>query len=49
MVLSVVGVVPVEAPMVTSQSRDMSVQSFEDAHRGRICVYVFIRVSVHVC
>jgi hypothetical protein len=25
------------------------VQSFRSAHRGRVCVHVFIRVSAHTC
>jgi hypothetical protein len=24
-------------------------QSFEDAHRGRVCVHIFIGVSAHTC
>ena len=28
---------------------DMSVQSFEDGHTDRVCVYAFIRVSVCTC
>ena len=27
---------------------DLPAQSFEDAHRGRVCVRVFIRVSVRL-
>ena len=47
-VLSVVGDVPVdsETPVVTSS---VPAQSFRGAHRGRIYLCVFIRVSVRVC
>ena len=31
------------------ESPDLPVQSFEGAHRGRICVCVFIGVSVRAC
>ena len=31
------------------ESRDMSAQSFECAHRGRVCLRVFIGVSVRAC
>lgn len=31
------------------ESQDLQVQSFRSAHRGRIYVYVFIRVSVCAC
>jgi hypothetical protein len=48
----VVSDVPVddEAPVVTSRiSRSTGAQSFGDAHRGRVCVCVFIVVSVRAC
>jgi hypothetical protein len=48
----VVSDVPVddEAPLVTSRiSRSAGAQSFRGAHRGRVCVRVFIGVSVRVC
>jgi hypothetical protein len=48
----VVSDVPVddEAPMVTSRiSRCAGAQSFGGAHRGRVCVRVFIGVSVRAC
>jgi hypothetical protein len=48
----VVSDVPVddETPIVTSGiSRSVGAQSFEGAHRGRVCVCVFIGVSVHAC
>jgi hypothetical protein len=48
----VVSDVPVddEAPLVTSGiSRSVGAQSFGGAHRGRVCVHVFIGVSVHAC
>jgi hypothetical protein len=48
----VVSDIPVddEAPLVTSGiSRSVSAQSFGGAHRGRVCVRVFIGVSVRVC
>jgi hypothetical protein len=39
-----------EAPLVTSGiSRSAGAQSFGGAHRGRVCVRVFIWVSVRVC
>ena len=47
-----VGDVPVdsEVPMVTSGiSRSVGAQSFGGAHRGKVCVHVFIGVSVRVC
>jgi hypothetical protein len=47
-VLSVVGDVPVdsEAPVVTSSiSPEFAGPVFEDAHRDRVCVRVFIGVS----
>jgi hypothetical protein len=31
------------------ESRDLSAQSFGGAHRGRVCVRVFIGVSVRAC
>ena len=45
-VRSVIGDVPVdsEAPVVTCQSRGCAGLVFEDAHRGRVCVHVFIGV-----
>jgi hypothetical protein len=48
----VVSDVPVddEAPVVTSRiSRSVGAQSFGGAHRGRVCVRVFIGVSVRAC
>jgi hypothetical protein len=48
----VVSDVPVddEAPLVTSGiSRSVGAQSFGGAHRGRVCVPIFIGVSVRVC
>jgi hypothetical protein len=48
----VVSDVPVddEVPVVTSRiSRYAGAQSFGGAHRGRVCVHVFIGVSVRVC
>jgi hypothetical protein len=37
-------------PVLTSRiSRSVGAQSFGGAHRGRVCVRVFIGVSVHVC
>jgi hypothetical protein len=45
----VVSDVPVddEAPLVTSgSSRSAGAQSFGGAHRGRVCIRVFIGVSV---
>jgi hypothetical protein len=48
----VVSNVPVddEAPVVTSRiSRFAGAQSFGGAHRGRVCVHVFIGVSVCAC
>jgi hypothetical protein len=48
----VVSDVPVddEAPVVTSRiSRSVGAQSFEGAHRGRVCVRVFIGLSVREC
>jgi hypothetical protein len=48
----VVSDVPVddESPVVTSRiSRSAGAQSFGGAHRGRICVRVFIGVSVRAC
>jgi hypothetical protein len=39
-----------EAPLVTSGiSRSVGAKSFEGAHMGRVCVRVFIRVSVCAC
>jgi hypothetical protein len=39
-----------EAPSVTSGiSRSVGAQSFGGAHRGRVCVRVFIGVGVHAC
>jgi hypothetical protein len=39
-----------EAPLVTSGiSRSAGAQSFEGAHRGSVCVRVFIGVSVRAC
>jgi hypothetical protein len=39
-----------EAPLVTSGiSRSAGAQSFRGAHRGRVCVRVFIGVSVRAC
>jgi hypothetical protein len=31
------------------ESQDMRVQSFEGVHRGRVCVCMFIGVSVRAC
>jgi hypothetical protein len=48
----VVSDVPVddEAPLVTSRiSRSAGAQSFGGAHSGRVCVCVFIGVSVSAC
>jgi hypothetical protein len=48
----VVSDVPVddEAPLVTSGiSRSAGAQSFGGAHRGRVCVRVFVGVSVRAC
>jgi hypothetical protein len=48
----VVSDVPVddEAPMVTSEiSISAGTQSFGGVHRGRVCVRVYIGVSVHAC
>jgi hypothetical protein len=48
----VVSDVPVddETPLVTSGiSRSVGAQSFGGAHRGRVCVHVFIGVSVRAC
>jgi hypothetical protein len=48
----VVSDVPVddEAPVVTlGISRSAGAQSFGGAHRGRVCVCVFIGVSVRAC
>jgi hypothetical protein len=48
----VVSDVPVddEAPMATSGiSRSVGAQPFGGAHRGRVCVRVFIKVSVRAC
>jgi hypothetical protein len=48
----VVSDIPVndEAPLVTSGiSRSAGVQSFGGAHRGRVCVCVFIGVSARAC
>jgi hypothetical protein len=48
----VVSDVPVddEVPLVTSGiSRTAGAQSFGGAHRGRVCVRVFIGVSVRAC
>jgi hypothetical protein len=47
----VVSDVPVddEAPVVTSKiSRSAGAQSFRGTHRGRVCVRVFIGVSVRL-
>jgi hypothetical protein len=39
-----------EASVVTSRiSRSVGAQSFGGAHRGRVCVRVFIGVSVRAC
>jgi hypothetical protein len=39
-----------EAPVATSRiSRFAGAQSFEGVHRGRVCVRVFIGVSVRAC
>jgi hypothetical protein len=39
-----------EAPLVTSGIfRSAGAQSFRGAHRGRVCVHVFIGVSVRAC
>jgi hypothetical protein len=39
-----------EAPLVTSGiSRCVGARSFGGAHRGRVCVPIFIGVSVRVC
>ena len=38
-----------EALMVTSGISDLPVQSFGGAHRGKVCVRVFIGVSVRTC
>ncbi len=49
--LSVVGDVPVdsETPVVTSSiSLEFAGPVFEDAHRGRVCVRVFLGVSACV-
>ena len=45
---SVIGDVPVDsdAPVGLRQSRGFAGSVFEDAHRDRICVRVFIGVSV---
>jgi hypothetical protein len=48
----VVSDVPVndEVLVVTSRiSRSAGAQSFGGAHMGRICVHIFIRVSVRAC
>jgi hypothetical protein len=48
----VVSDVPVddEMPVVTSRIfRSTGAQSFGGAHRGRVCVRVFIGVSVRAC
>jgi hypothetical protein len=48
----VVSDVPVddEAPMVTSGiSRSVGAQSFGVAQRGRVCIRVFVGVSVRAC
>jgi hypothetical protein len=48
----VVSDVPVddEAPVVTSRiSRSAGAQFFGGAHRGRVCVRVFIGVSMRAC
>jgi hypothetical protein len=46
--LSVVGDVPVdsEVPAVTRESRDLLAQFFGGAHKGRVCVRVFVGMSV---
>jgi hypothetical protein len=31
------------------ESQDQATQSFEGAHRGTVCVRIFIGVSVHTC
>jgi hypothetical protein len=42
--------VDAEAPVVTSRiSISAGAQSFVGAHRGRVCVRVFIGVSVRAC
>jgi hypothetical protein len=48
----VVSDIPVdnEASIVTSEiSRSVGAQSFGGAHKGRVCVYVFIGVGVCAC
>jgi hypothetical protein len=48
----VVSDVPVydEAPVVTSRiSRSAGAQSFGGAHRGRVCVRIFIGVDMRAC
>jgi hypothetical protein len=38
-----------ETPLVTSGISRSGAQSFGGAHRGRVCVRVFIGVSVRAC
>jgi hypothetical protein len=48
----VVSDVPVddEAPVVTSRiCRSVGAQSFGGAHKGRVCLRIFIGMSVHAC
>jgi hypothetical protein len=51
-ILSVRGDVPIdsETPLVTDfvNLKIKSAQSFRGAHRGRVCVCVFIEVSAHI-
>jgi hypothetical protein len=52
-ILSVGGDVPVDSEtfLVTDflNLKIKPAQSYEGAHRGRVCVHVFIGVSVHTC
>jgi hypothetical protein len=52
-ILSVGGDVPVDSEtfLVTDflNLKIKPAQSYEDAHRDRVCVHVFIGVSVHTC
>jgi hypothetical protein len=52
-ILSVGGDVPVDSEtfLVTDflNLKIKSAQSYEGAHRGRVCVHVFVGVSVHTC
>jgi hypothetical protein len=52
-ILSVGGDVPIDSEtlLVTDfvNFKIKSAQSFEGAHRGRVCVRVFIGVSAHTC